>query len=186
MQYGETIMNDGNCSLEDLLLRELSDLARREEELTAEQDRIANELTQIRSRVGHVRALLDPQVTSVDATAIGEPDSAAVTRPAERSRDRRAIADVAFAVLKSRGKEPIHYEELARLVISEGGDLGGSNPAQTLVARLSKDDRFVRPARRGWYSLKEFHPRKRSVGRRAKQETSRKNGRAPSTKSATQ
>jgi hypothetical protein len=101
------------------------------------------------------------------AAAEDTPRPAAFTGETPTANGRSA-ADIAYEVLSKRGKEPIHYQELADLVRAEGGDLGGPNPAQTLVARMAKDERFVRPAKRGWYSLREFYPRIKSVGARKK------------------
>ena len=67
----------------------------------------------------------------------------------------------------------MHYKDLAEEVKAQGGDLSGENAAQVLVARLVKDDRFVRPARRGFYGLREDYPGARSVGERKKRTAAR-------------
>jgi hypothetical protein len=72
------------------------------------------------------------------------------------------ISDAAYAVLEERG-EPMHYHPLTRVVQLRGIEIGGQNPANTLLAHLSRDDRFYRPSR-GTYALREWDPKARSVG----------------------
>ena len=48
-----------------------------------------------------------------------------------------------------------------------GVAIGGKNPANTLLAHLSRDERFYRPSR-GTYALREWNPKAKSVGVRRK------------------
>lgn len=76
------------------------------------------------------------------------------------------ITELAYSILFERGREPMHYRDLAKAVLEHGGKIGGMDPAQTLVSRIAGDERFIRPAKRGCYSLKVYHPRAKSVGAR--------------------
>lgn len=76
------------------------------------------------------------------------------------------ISETAYAVLDERG-EPMHYHPLTREVQMRGVAIGGKNPSNTLLAHLSRDDRFYRPGR-GTYGLREWDPKARSVGVRRK------------------
>lgn len=76
------------------------------------------------------------------------------------------ISETAYAVLAERGK-PLHYQQLTQEVQMRGISIGGQNPANTLLAHLSRDDRFYRPSR-GTYGLREWDPKARSVGVRRK------------------
>lgn len=76
------------------------------------------------------------------------------------------ITETAYVVLEERA-HPMHYHELTREVQMRGMAVGGRNPANTLLAHLSRDDRFYRPGR-GTYGLREWDPKARSVGVRRK------------------
>ena len=60
----------------------------------------------------------------------------------------------------------MHFKELTQEVLSRHGEIQGADPARSLIARLVTDDRFVRPARKGFYGLKRDYPTATSVGRR--------------------
>ncbi len=77
--------------------------------------------------------------------------------------DFRDIRDIAVDVLKSQGGEPMHYASLAKEIKARGGIIPGVNAANTLLSRLVRDERFVRP-KRGHYALKSDHPDVESVG----------------------
>lgn len=79
---------------------------------------------------------------------------------------RSPIAEAVVGYLGEKGT-PSHYTELAVEVQRRGVALSGKNPANTLLAHLSRDDRFYRPSR-GTYGLKEWNPSARSVGTRRK------------------
>lgn len=76
------------------------------------------------------------------------------------------ILELAYSVLFDRGREPMHYRELTKAVLGLGGRIGGVDPAQTLVSRIAGDERFIRPSKRGCYSLKLYHPKARNIGAR--------------------
>lgn len=156
-------------TLEDALGAELTRLYQTENELELAMQETSARLAEVRRRRSLVEALLsnDGAVPTASAVISGTKDSAdkLVTR-ASSGPNGRNVADIAYDILVARGKKPMHYEELAEAVIAAGGMLGGQTPSQTLVARISRDPRFVRPEKRGWYAAREFYPHKRSVGSR--------------------
>ena len=93
------------------------------------------------------------------------PSSGATPHPGRNGTAPKPRAvDVAFEVLSDRGQEPMYYKDLAQEVRARGGDLSGENAAQTLVARLVNDERFVRPIRKGFYALRKDYPNAQNVG----------------------
>jgi hypothetical protein len=74
--------------------------------------------------------------------------------------------EIAYAVLMEHAPEPIHYRELWKAVKGRGGRLEGQEPAQVLVSRLVRDERFVRPLRRGYYALRAHYPNAKNIGSR--------------------
>lgn len=161
-------MGNNNTKLNDLLAEELNALGLRESSLE-EQCRVsAEELEEVRRRRNLIRALLGLADDGEVATALESGDAVrALVEPKPHGRKARGVADIAYDIVVARRKKPIYYEELAEQVIEAGGILGGESPAQTLVARISRDPRFVRPEKRGWYAAREFYPKARSVGARA-------------------
>ena len=84
-----------------------------------------------------------------------------------------SAVDIAFRILTERNGETMHYKELTQEVLSRNGEIQGAEPARSLIARLVNDDRFVRPARKGFYGLKRDYPTATSVGRRKASRTTR-------------
>ena len=96
-------------------------------------------------------------------------DSTDATTPASNEtphKETSPAVDIAFRILSERNGETMHYKALADEVLAHHGDIQGDNPPRTLVARLVNDDRFIRPARRGFYGLKRDYPNATSVGQR--------------------
>ena len=96
-----------------------------------------------------------------DTTAPHAPDSL----PSSNQETRSAV-EIAFQILAERNGETMHYKELTQEMLSRNGEIQGADPARSLIARLVTDDRFVRPARKGFYGLKRDYPTATSVGRR--------------------
>jgi len=145
------------------LEHEKTSLEAKRHELEQEMARLKNEMEAVSFRLGHVTALLrGPEMEEVGEER--NPDSQE-TATAEESTDP---VEIAYRYLEEHGTEPVHYRELANVVKGRGGDLEGTDPAITLVSRLVADNRFVRPFRRGWYSLRVYYPKARSVGARKK------------------
>ena len=133
---------DGHTDgLEHVLSDELTRLTKEEERLDRERETIISQLAGVRRRKDLVKALLgtDEPASQAGAAVIKNAARAAAHAGDPQSGNGRSAADIAFDILQRRGKEPLHYRELADLVGAEGGDLGGPNPAQTLVARMAKD-----------------------------------------------
>lgn len=121
-----------------------------------------DEIELLSSQLVHINALLEASDGKSDGSS---------TPPAPFLQETHAEIDpieIAWKILDERVGEPIHYRDLASLVIQNGGDLPGQDPASTLVSRLVRDERFVRPFRRGWYALRVHHSKVRSVGQRLK------------------
>ena len=153
-------------------------------ELAREKERIEAEMSGLCLRLESVEKqlrLLDELLNEIEGPAAGQPTPAEPWPESLGERhlnsgeshearvtasNAQGVVDLAYTVLFERGREPMHYTDLARAVIEQGGKLGGVRPAQTLVSRIASDDRFVRPAKRGYYSLKVFHPRAKNVGAR--------------------
>ena len=96
-----------------------------------------------------------------DTPAPHAPDSHPST-----NQETPSAVKVAFQILAERNGETMHYKELTQEVLSRNGKIQGADPARSLIARLVTDDRFVRPARKGFYGLKRDYPTATSVGRR--------------------
>jgi hypothetical protein len=150
-------------TLKIALEREKTTLEAKRQELEQEIARLEKEKEAVSFRLGHVTALLrGPEKEEVrekrELDLLG-------TLVVERTTDP---VEIAHQYLEEHGTEPVHYRKLADVVKEKGGELEGTDPAITLVSRLVADDRFVRPFRRGWYSLRAYYPKARSVGSRKK------------------
>ena len=139
--------------LNTLLLEEQANLKTKSQELREQISAAERKLKEVTERLVHVEGLLEP----IHAL---ENDSGENPLP-----DYRDIRDIAVDVLEARGGEPMHYTELAEAVQARGGDIPGVDGANTLLSRLVRDERFVRP-KRGHYALRVHHPGVESVGAR--------------------
>ena len=151
-----------------------------EKALQAERDALQSERDSLNAQIGAAQSRLK-YVEERLALVIGLIDSANGATPTPSSEplhETVPAADVAFQILAERDGETMHYKALADEVIARRGDILGENAAQILVARLVKDDRFVRPARRGFYGLRQDYPKAKNVGQRKTRRTSRSRSRA--------
>ena len=120
------------------------------------------------NRLGHVNALLSNASPTGSETESRRPPSKG------RSTPTAQMLDMAEQVLREREGEPMHYRDLADELIRMGAVIGGKDPAGSLVARMTQDDkgkaeeekRFVRPTSRGFYALRADYPKARNVGAR--------------------
>lgn len=136
------------------------------------QDRLEateRELEELVQRLAHVQALLGPDLSG---TVISGPETVEDLSQEPERADSSDPVEVAYAVLEERPGEPVYYRDLAAFVVERGGELPGADPAQTLVSRLVRDKRFIRPFRRGYYALRIHYPRAKNVG--ARKQTGRK------------
>ena len=96
-------------------------------------------------------------------------DGAEATPPAldpTPEQETTPAVEIAFQILSERGGETMHYKALTEAVLKRHGNIQGDNPSRNLVARLVNDERFVRPARRGFYGLRQDYPNASNVGQR--------------------
>jgi hypothetical protein len=157
----------GEPSLAAVLKDEWSRLVRRREQVQEELVHLQTELDGIDRRLSHVMALLDMETDEQGS------NRSAVIRESSMESDAGDPVEFAYRILQAKAGEPLYYKELAEEVMRQGAKLPGGDPALTLVSRLVRDDRFVRPFRRGWYALRIHYPKGKSVGARV-----RKAGRA--------
>ncbi len=140
----------------------LEQLLREEKEALESEHRDLKE--QITAAEGRIR-VIEERIALVDGL-MAHPVSSAVHKTTTGIQTPKPAADIAFQILGERDGATMHYKELANEVISRGGDIPSENSAQILVARLVKDDRFVRPAKRGFYGLRKDYPTAKNVGAR--------------------
>lgn len=113
------------------------------------------ERAQIKAEVAALRSLL--------AIDDGQP----VNVPSGAPRYTIDPRDVAIEILREKNGDEMHYKLLAQEVVQRGGHLPEKSPEAALNAIMNRDNRFVRPRRRGFYALREHHPRvKENAGRR--------------------
>ena len=113
------------------------------------------ERSQIKAEVAALRSLL--------AIDDGQP----IDLPNSAPRYTIDPRDVAIEILREKNGEEMHYKLLAQEVTQRGGHLPEKSPEAALNAIMNRDQRFVRPNRRGFYALREHHPRvKENAGRR--------------------
>ncbi len=141
------------------------------EALRLEEDELKRIASSLENLIATAKvALEDPQGKS----AAARNSQGSHIAQASIERPTSAQAELAAKILDEQGKEPMHYRTLAEEVQRRGGDLRGQDPTATLNALLSRDERFVRPFRRGYYSLRKHYPNlKRSVGARRRGRNSR-------------
>ena len=108
---------------------------------------------------------IDESLLHINAL-IGQDGSTPAEPRALKAASERSVLDLAAEILAEREREPMYYKDLAKEVQGRGGALGGTTPAQTLVARLVNDPRFVRPTRKGFYALRVDYPNARNIGAR--------------------
>lgn len=150
-----------NDALKSELEHEKTALEAKRHELEREIARLKDEMEAVSFRLGHVTALLR-------GPEMGGEGRKADSQDAETAEEFTDPVEIAYRYLEEHGTEPVHYRELADIVRERGGELVGADPAITLVSRLVADNRFVRPFRRGWYALRMYYPKARSVGARKK------------------
>jgi hypothetical protein len=73
--------------------------------------------------------------------------------------------DLAFECLDQQdGHSPIHYKELASILIAKGAIIAGKDPGANLLAQINRDSRFVRVGP-GKYALAKWKIRPRVPAR---------------------
>lgn len=145
----------------------VDELLARHRRLTTEVDKEAARAQQILAEVEKKKQALDAleKLIRMEGGTIAEEPKSVVAFPTA-GRVSSHISDAVHQVLEERG-EPVYYQELAREIQLRGVAIGGQTPANTMLAHLSRDGRFYRPAR-GTYALREWNPKARNVGARRK------------------
>jgi hypothetical protein len=146
----------------------VNELKARLKQLQAEADRESQKLQLLTASLAKKKKSIAAIEEVMRLEGVEEPDDGRVT-VFPITPDTAGPSPIAAAVhdyLGERGTA-VHYTELTREVMLRGVPVGGKNPSNTLLAHLSRDDRFYRPSR-GTYALKEWNPSGRSVGARRK------------------
>ncbi len=145
----------------------VSELRARRKQLQVEVDRDGRKLQELTASLATKRRAIQAIDELMRLEGAEEPDAGTVTAfPLAPEPGTSSIASAVYDYLQDRGV-PTHYSELTREVVLRGVAIGGKSPSNTLLAHLSRDDRFYRPSR-GTYALKEWNPNARSVGVRRK------------------
>jgi hypothetical protein len=175
-EYDDSILNNDFMKSAE---RQLEALKARDEEVGRQITELRAEHRILRSKVHALENLLgidnrdqadaykrsSTGLSSAHANAGAE---ALIVQNAEiHPSDTPSAVDIAAEILSERSGEPMHYRDLADEVLLRGGLLPETSAPTTLNGRINRDDRFVRPFRRGFYALKKDHPNVRnSVGAR--------------------
>ena len=118
--------------------------------LDAQLAEISAQRAQIAPQIDHLRALLGKAPLQAPARPVARSPRARSPRPIDGTTD----ADRVVALLRDRG-QPIHYRDIYDRLVQDGVQVGGKDPAGTLLARYFDDPRLYRPAR-GTYGLAEW------------------------------
>ena len=153
----ENLLNAEKKQLDAEYKQLIAEIAVKEEKLHQIQKELSdarNRLRAVQGRLEHVNGLLEDTGESVKEASAGLP------------LDTHDVLDLAVGILYELGGKELHFGEIARQVMGRGGVLNGVDPANTLNARMTRDPRFVRPTRRGYYALRAHHPDAANVGAR--------------------
>jgi hypothetical protein len=142
--------------VDERLVRELKtyqEQAMGELEEKARQDAALHaEIADLKRRIDHATQLLrleggQPEAgDQMDATAPIRLPTASATQAGS------VLADAAHDVLTEENR-PMHYRELTRALQTRGIVIGGREPTNNVIAAMTRDERFYRPAR-GTYFLR--------------------------------
>lgn len=160
------MLGNGNKSLGTKEFR--NTVSEKLKELKAESQELGKEIEERQNRVAKNAQLITHLEGILDLSSNEQESS---SPPLLRKASYREVSDLVEKILAECGKKPVHYRELADEVQRRGVELGGADPARTLVAKISKEPRFVRPVSRGFYALRKDYPDARNVG-----EHKRRNG----------
>lgn len=145
----------------------VDELLARHRQTSAEVETDTRKAAEIMAGVANKKRALDAleELIRIEGGRLPDESAPLVPFPAPNGAPT-PISTAAYAILEERG-EPLHYTPLTREVQMRGVAIGGKNPPNTLLAHLSRDDRFYRPSR-GTYALREWNPKAKSVGVRRK------------------
>jgi len=123
---------------------------------------LLEDIKQREEQIDYIIKLIKAEGVSLDGVVINE---ATVT----------SVSDMAYEVLSRQNKiNPVHYRELADMIIAEGKLIPGKDPAANLIAHLTRDNRFIRTSP-GTYAIVEWglKPMPKSRKRRIKKTISK-------------
>lgn len=147
----------------DALLREAEQTltALRAERLRIEQlERFANE------RVAHLRALVDLDAKAESAFEVATASAAAA------SDLPLSFEDAAAEILSETGA--LHYRDLYTRCAQRLGGIASKKPHGVLLTRITRDSRFCRASKRGWYELASASPAKMASAAQTRKRRKRK------------
>ena len=146
-----------------------------EEALEGERDKLEEQKLGLRKEISDVQARLrkeisDNQVRLNDVENRLYLVSGLLGQNQDQGRaSTPSVTSIAKEILSEQPGDPptpMYYKDLAREVEKRGGKLYGNNPAQMLVAKLVRDEDFVRPEHKGYYALTKDYPKAPNVGAR--------------------
>ena len=140
----------------------VEELFSRHRSLVAEIDRDSSRAQDLMAGVAKKKRGLEAIEELIRLEGAEPPQAAGIVEFPVAKTGGTPISEAAYAILAERA-ESMHYMPLTREVQLRGISIGGKNPANTLLAHLSRDSRFYRPGR-GTYALREWDPKARSVG----------------------
>lgn len=145
----------------------VDELVARHRQISGEVEKEMRKAQEIMATVANKKRALEAlaQLIHIEGGTLPEESGPVVQFPSAR-RGSTPISEMAYAVLDDAGV-PMHYLPLTREVMVRGVGIGGKSPSNTLLAHLSRDERFYRP-NRGTYALREWAPKAKSVGVRRK------------------
>jgi hypothetical protein len=144
----------------------VEELVSKHRSLTAEMDRDSRKAQELMAGVARKKRAVDAIEELIRLEGADLPKPAGIVEFPVAKTAGTPLSETAYEILTARG-EAMHYIPLAQEVQLRGIAIGGKNPANTLLAHLSRDSRFFRPGR-GTYALREWDPKARSVGVRRK------------------
>lgn len=157
-------------------VRQVHNLAAHRQQISDDIDALKARRDQVDEQIDglmvFLRATPGEHSIRLDEAASTESDhgiNGAPARKVDRIPTDDDVADIAYDLLQEMGAKDVHYIELADKVKARGGRLPDHKPSATSMLNgiLNADPRFLRPFRRGYYSLKDHFPNiKRSVGER--------------------
>lgn len=128
-----------------------------------------NQLEQQVSALQNYLATVEEKTTDQVQQPTDNPQTTNELEPWMRHRLDPELVKRVYDILDKRGREQMHYKEIVQEIADSGWPFT-DNPTSrgAWVNRvLNGDNRFVRPSRRGYYSIRKHYPNvTRNVGER--------------------
>ena len=138
-------------------------------ELTAQRDQLAQQESALRNYLVAAGALPQEFKGDSDLSVDINHQTSPEMKGWMRHRRDAELADLVFHILDKRNGHQMHYKEIVQEVAETGWPFTDNQASrEAWVNRvLNRDGRFIRPSKRGWYSLKKYYPNvTRSIGER--------------------